>query len=91
MLQMGLMICLFRSVGSKQTWRLPFGFLTITKLFSHSGVDISGVASVSIPALTIKSISCLNFLCKAKGAFLAGFQTGMDPSCISIEMGVHLK
>ena len=33
----------------------------------------------------------LKLLCKAKGIFLAGFLTGVDPSCISIETGVHLK
>ena len=45
----------------------------MTKLFSHSGIDISGVTSVRIPALTTESISCLNFLRKAKETFLAGF------------------
>ena len=84
-------MCLFKCVGSKQTLRLLFGFFMMTKLFSHSGIDISGVTSVRIPALTIESISCLNFLHKAKGTFLAGFLTGVDPSYISMEMGLHLK
>ena len=70
---------------------LPFGFFTMTKLFNHSGVGISGVTSVSIPALTVEFISCLNFSCKAKGTLQAGFLTGVDPSCISIETGLHLK
>ena len=91
MLQTGVIICLFKSVGSKRTLRLPFGFFTMTKLFNYSDVDISGVTSVSIPALTIESISCLNLSHKAKGTFLAGFLIGVDPSCISMEMGLHLK
>ena len=88
---MGQIICLFKSVGSKQTLRLLFGFFTMTKLHSHSGIDISGVTSVRIPALTTESIYCLNFSHKAKGTFLAGFLIGVDPYCISMETELHLK
>ena len=38
MLQTDLMMCLLRSVGSKQTRKLPLGFFTMMNEFNHSGV-----------------------------------------------------
>ena len=40
MLQTGHMMCLLRSVGFKQTGRLPLGFFTMMNEFNHFGVSI---------------------------------------------------
>ena len=91
MLHTGWMMLLFKSVGSRHTLRLPLGFLTITKLLSHSGVGIPGVSFVKMLLSTIDCISFVNFSLRANGTLLAAFLTGLASGFISIFTGSHLK
>ena len=54
-------MCLLRSVGSKQIQSDPFGFLTVTNEFNHSGAgpEIESYFEI-IPAFSILSNSSLN-------------------------------
>ena len=67
MLQTDLMMCLLRSVGSKQTCRLPLGFFTMTNEFNYSGVSMVWVTSDKMPCWTMDCISVLNLSFSASG------------------------
>ena len=55
-----------RSVGSRHILRFPFGFLTMTKEFSHSGAFLLASSNlVKMPCDTMLSSSLLN--CSLKG------------------------
>ena len=75
-LHTGQTICLLRSVRSKQIRRDPFGFLTVTNEFNHSGAgpEIESYLDI-IPAFSILSSSSLNGRFMARGTFLGGFCT----------------
>ena len=90
-LHTGRMILLFKSVGSRQTHRLPLGCFTITKLFSHSGVGIPGVSFVKMPLSTIDCISFVNLSLRANGTLLGAFLIGSAFGFISILTGLYLK
>ena len=70
-------MCLLRSVGSKQIQSDPFGFLTVTNEFNHSGAgpEIESYFKI-IPAFSILSNSSLNGHFMASGTFLGGFWIG---------------
>ena len=85
-LHTGHMMCLLRSVGPKQTCKLPLGFLTIIKEFNHSRVFIVCVTSDKIPC-----ISAANLSLSASGTFQGAFLTGAASACNSMETGVQLK
>ena len=85
------MMCLLRSVGSKQTCKLPLGFLTITKEFNHSGVFIVWVTSDKIPCSTMDCISAANLSLSASSTFQGAFLIGAASACNSMETGVQLK
>ena len=70
-------MCLLRSVGSKQIRSDPFGFLTVTNEFNHSGAgpEIESYFEI-IPAFSILSNSSLNGHFIASSTFLGGFWIG---------------
>ena len=91
-LHTGQTICLLRSVRSKQIQNDPFGFLTVTNKFNHSGAgpEIESYLDI-IPAFSILSSSSLNGHFMAKGTFLEGFCTCSASSFKVILRGVTLN
>ena len=75
-LHTGQTICLLRSVGSKQIQRDPFGFLTVTNEFNHSGAgpEIESYLDI-IPAFCILSTYSLNGCFHGKRYFSGRFCT----------------
>ena len=81
-----------RSVGSRHMHSLPFGFLTTTEEFSHSGtLTFASSSLLRIPCETILSSSCLNWSFSANGTFRGGFCTGIALHAILIYTGSHLN
>ena len=70
-------MCLLRSVGFKQAQSDPFGFLTVTNEFNHSGAgpEIESYFEI-IPAFAILSNSSLNGCFIESGTFQGGFWIG---------------
>ena len=76
-LHTGLTMYGLRSVGSRHMHNLPFGFLTTTNEFSHSGTLTFALPNLlRIPCETILSSSCLNWSFRANGTLRGGFCTG---------------
>ena len=69
----------FRPVGSRHTLSSPFGFVTLTKEFSHSVTSfLSNLVRTSF--VTKLSNSSWNCFLIAMGTHLQGFHTGIAPS-----------
>ena len=91
-LHTGLTMYGLRSIGSRHMHNLPFGFLTTTNEFSHSGA-LTFVSSnlLRIPCETILSSSCLNWSFRASGTLRGGFCTGTAYMLTFICTGSHLN
>ena len=82
-------MCLLRSVGSKEIQSDPFGFLTVTNEFNHSGAgpEIESYFEI-IPAFSILSNSSLN------GRFIARGRRFLNWLCIILQSNTkrgHVK
>ena len=91
-LQTGQTMYLFRSDGSRQILRDPFGFQTVTNKFNHSGVgpEIEAYFDI-IPAFSIRSNSSLNGHFIARGTLWGGFCTSWALSLRVLETGGTLN
>ena len=69
-----LLIALFKSLGSKHSLRLPFGFITGTIELIHS---VCSLTSVIMPSFVSLSNSVLYVVCIAIGTNLGGCCTGL--------------
>ena len=85
-------MCGLRSVGSRHMHNLPFGFLTTTNEFSHSGaLALASSSLVSIPWDTMLSNPFWNYSFRASGTHLGGFCTGNALCFNFIDTGSHLS